>query len=238
MEIKQFNKEEPSRVGLVALYYGEAGTGKTYNALSFPAPMLVLDTEHRCELVLKQMKEDKEVYIATVTSMKDITDGINAFYKLTKDLLGKTDFADNPTIVIDSASIIYQLAQEQYLADTNSQKIYPQFAWGKVYDILDSLVQKIRFLGYNLVFTAQMKDEFIEQQKTDRRVVDIYKRIPYWADAIIECTYDKEANKRKLTVIKNGYSKNQYFEINPGIEELQKLLPSNETRPEKENQDG
>ena len=83
-----------------------------------------------------------------------------------------------------------------------------------------------------------MKDEFIEQQKTDRRVVDIYKRIPYWADAIIECTYDKKTNKRKLTVVKNGYSKNQYFEIEPGIDELQKHLPSNDTRPEPPEQNG
>jgi hypothetical protein len=238
MEIKEFNKEDPARVGLVVMYYGEAGTGKTFNALSFPGPMLVLDTEHRCELVLKQIANEDKIYIAQVTSIQDIKDALNQFHTKVKDVGRGTGFLANATVVIDSASILLQLAQDHYMSTSGAQKIYPQFAWGKVYAILDALVHTIRELGYNLVFTAQMKDEFIEQQKTNRRIVDIYKRIPYWSDAIIECTYDKKENKRKLTVIKNGYSKNQYFEIETGREALESLLPNNNPIKEEVKIDG
>ena len=74
MNIKEFNKEESPRVGIVAIYYGEPGSGKSFNAFAFPGPMLVIDTENRCELVLRQQDQDKEVYIAPAKTFKEVVE--------------------------------------------------------------------------------------------------------------------------------------------------------------------
>jgi hypothetical protein len=224
MEIKEYDKKVAPRVGIVAMYYGEPGTGKTFNALSYPSPMLVIDTENRCELVLRQQEDDKEVYIAPATNLTDIREALNFFYQKTKNLDTSSNILSKGTIVIDSATMLLQMAQEEYLKVSGAQKIYPQFMWGEVYAILDDLIMKLRNLGFNIVFTAQVKDEYTDQTKTGKRIIDIYKRIPFWCDLIVACVSDSETGARDLTVIKNGYGPNHYFKISSGMEGLSEVL--------------
>jgi hypothetical protein len=228
MEIKTYNKADSPRAGLVALYYGEPGTGKTFNALSYPGPMLVIDTETRCELVLRQQEEDKEVYIAPAQSLADIRESLNFFYQKTKDIERGSSIISPATVVIDSATLLLQMAQEEYLKTSGAQKIYPQFMWGEVYALLDELIMKMRNFGCNIVFTGQLKDEYTGEGKTGRKILDVYKRIPFWCDLIIECTSNREDKSRSLTVIKNGYSEHQYFKIPAGLEGIDALINLNQ----------
>lgn len=224
MELKEYDRSDPPRTGVVALYYGEPGTGKTFNALSFPGPLLVMDTENRCELVLRQQEREDTVYITQVATLNDIRESFNGFTKIVKDEGDKLGALSPSTIVIDSASNLLMMAQEEYQRTKNIEKIYPQFIWGEVYNLLDDVINTIRLSGHNLIFTAQMKDEFASEQKTGRRVLDIYKKVPGWCDLIIGCKSIKDPPSRELTVMKNGYSDQQYFNINPGIESIKALV--------------
>ena len=46
--------------------------------------MLIIDTENRCELVLRQQEEDKEVYIAPAKTFKEVVEALNFFHTKTK----------------------------------------------------------------------------------------------------------------------------------------------------------
>jgi hypothetical protein len=224
MNIKEFNKEESPRVGIVAIYYGEPGSGKSFNAFAFPGPMLIIDTENRCELVLRQQEEDKEVYIAPAKTFKEVVEALNFFHTKTKDIEKSTTILGKGTIVIDSATMLYQFAQTEYLQTSGAQKIYPQFEWGKVYALLDNLIMKLRDCGHNVIFTSQVRDEYVEESKTGRRIMDIYKKLPYMSDIIIHCSRDSEKNERKFVVVKNGYGEEQYYEVQAGLEGLYSTL--------------
>ena len=110
---------------------------------------------------------------------------------------------------------------------TGAAKIYPQFEWGKVYALLDNLIMKLRDCGHNVIFTTQVRDEYAGDAKTGKRIMDIYKKLPYMSDLIIHCTKESESTERKFVVIKNGYGDKQYYEVGAGLEGLLETLQLN-----------
>ena len=224
-EIKRFNPDSPKRIGIVVLYYGEPGSGKTFNAASFPGPVLFLDTEHRCELAITSRfhqgfdNPDKEFHIAGVNSMTECRESISEFASKVSIAAPKHP-GDAPTIVFDSATSLQKFAEEEYLTKTNRESIFPQFAWGEVWTIIDDFLVNTRKLGMNLVFTCQVKDEYAGDVKTGRRVMDVYKKMKYWVDIICGCSYDYETGKFETKLVKNGYGKDQYMNVDPGFDNL------------------
>lgn len=225
IEVKKFNPDSPKRIGLVVLYYGEPGSGKTFNAASFPGPILFLDTERRCELAISSRiqqgmdSREKEFHIASVDTMADCREAITSFSNIVSST-SPAHSGEAPTIVLDSATSLQKFAEEEYLRKTNKDSIFPQFAWGEVYSIIDEFLVNVRKNGMNLVFTCMMKDEYAGDTKTGRRVMDVYKKMKYWVDVIVGCSYDYDTKSFSTVVVKNGYGHDQYMKIEPGFDNL------------------
>jgi hypothetical protein len=219
MDIKKFTKDDSPRVGVVVTYFGDAGSGKTFNALSFPTPMLIIDTECRCELVLNQQEPKENVYPTGAKTLKELIAALNWFQTEIGGADPPSDVRNRATIVIDSATALMQLAQDEYLLTTNAKKIWPKTEWGKVYARLDSLIHNLRSSGHNIVFTAQLRDEYVDDAKTGRQVMDAYKKLPYQSDIVVYCEGLKEEGKKR-TVVVNGYGEEQFYEVGVGLEGL------------------
>lgn len=235
MDVKRFDPDAPLRRGIFALYFGEPGTGKTFNAASYPGPMLLLDTENRASIALSYRRTigedvDKAINIYAPRTMTDLRDAVEWFSstKEFKDASKSVEPGNAPTLVIDSATALMGFAEDEYLRLNGVETIFPRFAWGQVYSIVDQFIVSCRALPMNVVLTAQMKDEFRGENRTGIRIPDMYKKLPFWVDIVISCGYEKEEQEGRFTttVLKNGYGKNQRFALDPGFESLaRKILP-------------
>ncbi len=214
--------------GAVTLYYGDPGTGKTYNSLSYPGPIFVIDTDQRASLVYNQLYKDtdKEVYIVHPKNWQELSEAMDFYGEFLKT--AKTDTDDNvpskyrkPTIVVDSCTALIAMAQEHYNLKYGNREEINFAQWNDISSMVDERIFFLRSLPTNIVLTAQMKDEFADETRTGRRILDCYKRIPYWADVTVLCrkAYNEKGEFERFVgmVTKNGIGKSQSGEIPIGI---------------------
>ena len=96
---------------------------------------------------------------------------------------------DIKTIVIDSAAELSDLAEAEWLKETGKDRVYPMVLWGQIYDKIDPLIQRVVDAKKYLVTTSRLKDEYIGDTKTGRRVRDTYKKLPWNLSMAVELTY-------------------------------------------------
>jgi len=144
---------------------GEPDVGKTHFACTFPKP-LVIDTEGKAWIVLKKFGHK---YWKKVKTFDDIRQAV--YWGI--------DSPEIETIVIDSGADLRELAAREYMEEHGIEQIYPLVLWARVDDKIDELVRAIKDADKYLVVTARMKDEYLGEQKTGRRVRDGYKKFPW-----------------------------------------------------------
>lgn len=189
----KFEKPEDIKDNPLIVISGEQGTHKTHLActMSKIMPTYLLDTEHRGHIVAR--KFPKGLFYKQVSSYNDIIVATHAIFKLAKE---------PSTIIIDSGSDFQQYAETRYKEIAKIEKIWPQYLWAMIWDMCDKLLYDIRTSGHTLIITTRMKDEYIGDKSTNRKIPRIYNRIPYNADIMLEMTGN---SKKPIQVTKNGY---------------------------------
>jgi hypothetical protein len=157
--------EIPQAWQITAEICGEPDSGKTHFARTFPKP-LFLDTEAKAWIVLQKFNDTP---LKVVEKFNDIRSGVH----------WALDNPDIQTIVIDSGSDLRDLAQAEWLAEQGKDRVYPLVLWGEVYEKVDTLTTEIKKSQKHFVTTARMKDEFVGDQRTGRRIRDSYKKFPW-----------------------------------------------------------
>jgi len=148
--------------------------GKTHFSATFPKA-LFLDTEHKAHIVLRKMPEKAHLW-KRVYSWKDIREGVD--WALTQ--------SDVQTIVIDSGGDLRDLALEEWRKRTGKEqpiayvdgKAVP-LLWSQVYALVDGLTRDIQKAGKYFVVTCRLKDEYLANVPTGRRIRDGYKKYPW-----------------------------------------------------------
>lgn len=171
----------------VTLLYGDAGTGKTYISLTFPAPILFIDTENRADLTKHALFKEKDIKIVEPVSLKteitktmdDVFDEVQSLDNLTSAIAefvkeiteGKRK---SGTIVIDSTSDIWSWIQSWMFsklskmttktgttrANEDLQTVSSQLDWKMANNKHETIVKVLRSLtskGIYVVFTAKEK---------------------------------------------------------------------------------
>lgn len=229
-------KEVTRPTGVVSMYYGGPGSGKTYNAMHYPGPLFIVDTDNRSMIVydqvLRQHQDKMEVFMTSPKTWEDFHEAVDLFMSNVGEM-GKSPqwVIDNqevsksyfkPTIIIDSASSLIQLAQEFYMRKEKVVSLVEAFQWTDVNRIIDERIFALRDTAANIVLTAQVKDEFIEEKRTGDKVIDCYKRLPYWCDVVIRC--ESNGKEFRNTVEKNGLGITKNIQLTSvgirGIEEI------------------
>lgn len=170
------------------LIWGEQGQGKTHLACSIAGngkPVYFLDSEQKGGNVVKKFNN---IHYAKWCDWKDLMAACLSLQK-----------AEPGWVIIDSGSDFQTWAQEDYLEETKKDKIYPVFEWTNIFQRLDTAMGLLKEHG--LIFTSRMKDEYIGDQSTGKKIPRIYNRLPYKVDLIFALEKDK------LFLAKNGYHK-------------------------------
>jgi len=164
---EEFKPDEiPQKTGITIEVSGEMDMGKTHFARTAPNP-LFLDTEAKAYIVLKKFPPCPWKRVETFA---DIRNGVKWAI-------------ENPeieTVVIDSGSDVRDLAAQEWCNEMGKERVWPRVLWAQVYEKVDWIPKALEKAGKNLIVTARMKDEWIGDTSTGRRLADSYKRWP-WA---------------------------------------------------------
>uniref|UniRef100_A0A6M3J9X9 Putative ATPase domain containing protein n=1 Tax=viral metagenome TaxID=1070528 RepID=A0A6M3J9X9_9ZZZZ len=188
---------------------GEPDEGKTHVAATFPKA-LFLDTEHKANIVLEKFK-DKGHFWKKVDVWEEIREGVD--WALTQPSI--------KTIVIDSGADIQELAVSHWSKGHGGKKPIVMIGEGvstilyaQVYELIDTLVTDVLDSGRYLVVTCRLKDEYVSNTNTGRRIRQGYKKFP-WSLTLgvrfVDGIYDPRTGKsyfkhfRFGEVIKNNY---------------------------------
>lgn len=146
---------------------GSEGIGKTHTALTFPGDIVFIDTELKAETVIPKFLPSKVIKWKTAELWDDVVWAVN-------------DGLKNPnvkTIIFDSGGDLVSLAAEQWCRETGHQSVFPITNYGHVYNKIDALTTAIKKKRKYLVSTSRLKDEWVGDQSTGRRIRDGYKNV-------------------------------------------------------------
>jgi len=220
---------------------GEPGVGKTHFSLTFPKPFLFDTTPKReAEVIVYKLygAEAKKRY-AWTTKYEQLLAGI-------KDIVKRDDVR---TVIIDTGADLQSMAVEYELQRKDRERLMP-YEYGRIREMIDEdVIELVVNSGKHLVMTAQMDDEYVNGQRTGKRVPKGYKRMAFQADIRMfitvgsaeltflpgglsfEVTYSKVLQpKRTAVIVKNrfvditttGYQK---IEGNVTFADLVNLIP-------------
>ena len=182
---------EPSK--LIALIAGKEGSGKTHLActMSETEPVYLIDTEYRAQIVTRKFKNVK---FTTAKSFFEMAVAVKAILK----------HQPPGTIIIDSGSDLQAFAEIEYLERSEKERVGLPYNWAEVWRLCNAIIDDVKFSRrFNLVLTARVKEEYVNEKTTGRIIPRIYSTLPYKADVVLQFGNDKEG---KLQLIKNGFS--------------------------------
>lgn len=174
---------------LKALFYGNAGVGKTTAAIQFPAPYLI-DTEKGAEndQYVKQLKSSGGVIFQT----SDFEDMVNEIRSLLKE---KHEFK---TLIIDPLTTVYN-----DLLDKAAIKVGTSFGahYNEANKGMKHLINLLLRLDMNVIITAHSKNEYGEGLVVLGQTFDCWKKLDYLFDLVFLI---QKRGKDRIGVVKKS----------------------------------
>jgi hypothetical protein len=159
---------------LKALFYGNAGVGKTIAAVSFPKPYII-DTEG---------STNKPQYVKAIDRMDGavlMTVDFDEMVNEVRELL--TTQHEYKTLVIDSLTLLYNDLLEKAEA-----KVGSEFGrhYGEANKRMKQLLNLLFRLDMNVIITCHSKNEYGQNLSILGQTYDGYKKLDYLFDLVFE----------------------------------------------------
>lgn len=159
---------------LKALFYGNAGVGKTMAAIQFPKPYII-DTEG---------STNKPQYVKAIDKVDGavlMTVDFDEMVSEVRELL--TTQHDYKTLVIDSLTLLYN-----DLLDKAERKVGTDFGrhYGEANKRMKQLLNLLFRLDMNVIITSHSKNEYGQNLAILGQTFDCYKKLDYLFDLVFE----------------------------------------------------
>lgn len=187
---------------------GEEGRGKSHSGVNgFPEPY-VLDLTPDAEakpIVLKYVGYDESKIETMYKSCKVFNDLRQGLFNAEK--------SNKKTIIIDSSNFLQGFASNEWCKENKKSTPYASgmtgVNYGQIRDKIDDLCRQCRASGLNMVFTSPMKDEWVDDKCTGKRIPDNYTRLRSQCDFRLQVQVVKDITTkkhvRKFIVLKNRF---------------------------------
>jgi len=159
---------------LKALFYGNAGVGKTMAAIQFPKPYII-DTEGSTNK--PQYVREIEKAGGAVLMTVDFDEMVNEVREL---LTTKHEYK---TLVIDSLTLLYN-----DLLEKAERKVGTEFGrhYGEANKRMKQLLNLLFRLDMNVIITSHSKNEYGQNLAVLGQTFDCYKKLDYLFDLVFE----------------------------------------------------
>lgn len=187
--------DEPSpNIPVMVLLYGPGKVGKTHFAcFATQEPVYIADSDKRADIpMLKAVAEGRRIHRKLCSSRKDVKLAVS---QALQDAIARQQTegaAWKPgTFVFDSASDLQDFAEDEYLEESKTDKLYPRVVYKRVYDKIDHLFEPLKNLGFNVLFLGREGEEWKGDSPTGKKRFSGYKRLPFKADIVLRASIDK-----------------------------------------------
>lgn len=174
---------------LKALFYGNAGVGKTMAAIQFPKPYII-DTEGSTDKAqyVRAIEQVDGAVLATV----DFDEMVNEV----KELLTTTH--SYKTLVIDSLTLLYN-----DLLEKAERKVGTEFGrhYGEANKRMKQLLNLLFRLDMNVIITSHSKNEYGQNLSVLGQTFDCYKKLDYLFDLVFEI---QKRGKERVGIVKKS----------------------------------
>lgn len=174
----QFNAPPPTNFTILII--GDTEDGKTHLAatMSELMPTYVLDTEFRAHIVVEKFKKlGRDIRVAAVKSYSELVAGTRWMIKNVKT---------PAACVLDSGTDLQKYSEEKYLDDRGREKMGMPITWPEMWSYTYRIMDDLKHSGFVTIYTAKVKDEFLNDQRTGGKKPRVFSDIPYRADIIVE----------------------------------------------------
>lgn len=180
-------KPEAIEKRLKALFYGNAGVGKTTAAINFPKPYLI-DTERGAE---------NDQYTKILADNGGVVFQTQDFSELlveVKSLLSEKH--EYKTLIIDPLTTLYN-----DLLDKSALKVGTEFGrhYGEANKCMKHLINLLMRLDMNVIITAHAKNEYGDNLKIIGTTFDCYKKLDYLFDLVFEI---QKRGKERIGIVR------------------------------------
>lgn len=174
---------------LKALFYGNAGVGKTTAAINFPKPYLI-DTE-------KGASNDQ--YVEILKKSGGVVFQTTDFDELVKEVKALlTEKHEFKTLIIDPLTTLYN-----DLLDKSALKNGTDFGrhYNEANKRMKSLLNLLLRLDMNVIITSHAKNEYGQNLSVLGQTFDCYKKLDYLFDLVFEI---QKRGKERIGLIKKS----------------------------------
>ena len=192
-------KPEAIQKRLKALFYGNAGVGKTTAAISFPKPYLI-DTEKGAE---------NDQYVNMLKKSGGVVFQTSDFDELLKEVKALlTEKHDFKTLIIDPLTTLYNDLLDKsamILKNQSKEKDATGTEFGRHYGEANKkmkhLLSLLLRLDMNVIITSHAKNEYAGNMSVIGSTYDCYKKLDYLFDLVFEI---QKRGKDRIGVIKKS----------------------------------
>lgn len=179
---------------LKAFFYGNAGSGKTTAAISFPKVYLI-DTERGAE---------NDSYVKLLEKGGGAIYQTNDFDELMEQVIALScEKHDYKTLVIDPLTTIYHNMVDKAAKDRVCSKDPDGTAFGGHYNVANKKMKQLFMLltrlDMNVVITSHAKAEYGENLTVLGTTFDCYKKLDYLFDLVFEI---QKRGKERVAIVK------------------------------------
>ena len=203
-----FNRSGEKPKSFITLLYGDGGSGKTFTGMSFPEPVIYIDTEERATYCKYYNYPDKDVKIYSPISIKpEISDAENALdtYQTIENV---TEFVTTlykeitagrkvGTVVFDSVTDLWSYIQDWGVyelakrgkADSTTFRMKDQFDWrvpNKKYMQIMLALRAMTNFGVYVVLTARedKPPDYVKDRTSKKNLIRAQKDTQFFSDVI------------------------------------------------------
>lgn len=175
---------------------GETSTGKTDVVSRFPSTtMLDLTPSQESDVIYLKYHDEKyfDTHYFPCQNFNDILHAIRDCEQDTK------------TIIIDGSQYITDMAEGQWIKEqTKTREAAMQYEYGALYSMIrEKIIYPLIKKPYNVVMTSIMKDEWVSDKRTGRRMRAGFNPFDVMRDFALYLSI--EDNIRKNRVVKNRF---------------------------------
>jgi len=174
---------------LKALFYGNAGVGKTTAAISFPKPYLIDTEKGAVNTQYVKILKDKGGVVFQTTDFDELLDEVTALL---------TETHDYKTLVIDPLTTVYN-----DLIEKSALKVGTEFGrhYGEANKKMKRLCNLLLRLDMNVIITSHSKNEYGNNLTVLGTTFDCYKKLDYLFDLVFEI---QKRGKERVGIVKKS----------------------------------
>ena len=184
----------------VGMICGMPGVGKSHMALTAvdPKKTMYIDTEARSEfLITHRFNYTDEVKVSKPQTWEQ-------FAMVFEWIRSRPEFN---TLIIDSATDMMNLLEQHIREDLMRRgKGWHQTMWGKITAVVMAELRNTKAKGIDIIMTTHMRDEYVKDEPTGRKVPRINNHLQYFSDWIMLLNSDQSKGQHEYLIQKNGWA--------------------------------